>query len=132
MNIQQHTYPLPVSENLLKILEQEIQKSDVSGNYLTIVKFRDPGYSPDTGGFHPVEVMLSATGEIQYITDFSYVGYPAELVKEIDFDFSTGVTQCYDHEYPICQNQTLFVLWQTNFCCYYDMGIYNISVTEVK
>ncbi|NDY74252.1 hypothetical protein DO021_20490 [Desulfobacter hydrogenophilus] len=132
MNIQQHTYPLPVSESLLNILEQEIQKSDVSGNHPTIVNFRDPKYSPETGGFHPVEVMVSATGEILYITDFAYVGYPAELAKDIDFDFSMGVTQCYGQEYSICQNQTLFNIWQENFCCYYDMGIYKISVTEVK
>jgi hypothetical protein len=76
--------------------------------------------------------MVSATGEIQYITDFSYVGYPAELVKDIDFDFSMGVTQCYGREYPISQNHSLFALWQTNFCCYYHMGTYTVTVTEEK
>lgn len=37
-----------------------------------IVSFKDPNYSPTTGGFHQVEIMIGSSGDIQYINDYAY------------------------------------------------------------
>lgn len=131
MNIQKNGYALPVGSDLIDILTKEIQASGKNSNEALYVTFRDPNYSSETGGFHPVEVMVSSSGVIQYITDFSYVGYPPELVKELDFDFSCGVLQHMGREFPIGDNHSFFCLWQCNFCAYHTMGVYTVEVKEV-
>jgi len=131
MKIQKNGYALPVGSELIEILSKEIQASGKNGNEALYINFRDPDYSPESGGFHPVEIMVSGAGIIQYITDFAYVGYPPELVKEIDFDFSYGVFQHMGRDFPIGNNHSFFCLWQSNFCAYYNMGVFNVTVKEV-
>ncbi len=132
MDIKNQGYPLPISKELIEILTKGIRVSGNTGNKAVILNFRDTGYSPDTGGFHPVEVMVAEDGSIQYITDFAYVGYPPELAKELDFDFSLGLFQHMGKEFPIGYNHSLFCLWQVNFCSYYDMGVYTVRVEALS
>lgn len=132
MEIQKNGYALPVSNEFTDILSKEIQTSGHTENKALYINFRDSGYSPDTGGFHPVEVMISEDGIIQYITDFTYAGYPPELVKELDFDFSLGIFQHLGQEFPIGYNHSLFCLWQQNFCSYYNMGVFTVRVEAVN
>jgi hypothetical protein len=129
MKLQNNGYPLPISKEFIQILE-DLSKTSGKDEALHI-NFRDITYSPKNGGFHPVEVMISENGVIQYITDFAYTGYPAELVKEIDFDFSAGVLQHFGNKYHIGYSHTLFNIWQLNFCSYYNMGVYTVTVKEV-
>jgi hypothetical protein len=87
------------------------------------INFRDPNYSADNGGYHPVEIRLENEGDgwrFCYITDFSYVGsgYCAELVKDLDFDFDAGVFQNLFGTYPIDQAIEMFQIWETNFVYY--------------
>ncbi len=131
MEIQKNGYALPVGSDFIDILTKEIQSSGKNGNEALCVNFRDPGYSPENGGFHPVEVMVSGAGIIQYITDFTYVGYPPELVKELDFDFSYNIFQHMGRKFPIGNNHSLFCLWQCNFCAYYSMGAFTVAVEAV-
>lgn len=131
MKIQKNGYALPVGSDLIEILTKEIQASGKNGNGGLYINFRDPKYSPEAGGFHPVEVMVSGAGIIQYITDFAYVGYPPELVKELDFDFSMGIFQHMGREFPIGDNHSFFCLWQCNFCAYYSMGAFSVTVEAV-
>ena len=131
MKIQKNGYALPVGSDLIDILTKEIQASGNNGNEALYVTFKDPKYSPETGGFHPVEVMVSGAGIIQYITDFAYIGYPPELVKELDFDFSVGIFQHMGQEFPIGNNPSLFCLWQCNFCAYHSMGAFTVAVEAV-
>lgn len=131
MKIQDKGYVLPVSKELVKVLNRAIENSGNNGNEALYLNFRDPTYSPENGGFHPVEIMVSEDGKIQYITDFAYVGYPAELVKEIDFDFAAGVLQHFGEERFIGHSHTFFNLWQFNFCTYFKMDVYDITVKEV-
>ena len=90
-------------------------------------------YSAEHGGYHPVEIAINSAGEIQYITDFAYVGdgYFAELAKEIDFDFSLGIFQHFGRDYPIRQGAELFQIWQENFCSYYDSGVFQVTVQSL-
>ncbi len=130
MNIHTDGYPLPVSKRLVEILQQAIEKADLASSPTVIVNFRDPTYGAETGGFHPVEVMITE-GRIQYVTDFAYVGAGpwAELDKDLDFDFAQGVFQQQGRVYPIHQGLGLFRLWQQNFCEYWAMGVFEVSVT---
>jgi len=87
------------------------------------INFRDPNYSADNGGYHPVEIRLENDNDgwrFCYITDFCYVGsgYMAELAKELDFDFEAGVFQNLFGAYPIEQAIEMFQIWETNFVYY--------------
>ncbi|MCP4125398.1 MAG: DUF2787 domain-containing protein [Bacteroidetes bacterium] len=95
--------------------------------------FRDPTYSPETGGFHPVEISVNSKGILQYVTDFAYFGSPpmAELEKELDFDFSMNVFQQFGQNYDLIDGQGLFRLYTQNFCAYHEMGVYEVSVTSL-
>jgi len=87
------------------------------------INFRDPNYSVDDGGYHPVEIRLENEGDgwrFCYITDFCYVGsgYMAELAKDLDFDFDVGVFRNLFGTYPIEQAIEMFQIWETNFVYY--------------
>lgn len=106
------------------------------------INFRDPNYSAERGGFHPVEVRLEKEvneehgdqWRICYITDFSFVGvgYMAELTKELDFDFDNGIFQHLMGVTPIEQAREIYQVWEQNFLAY-SLGIkaYQVNVTSV-
>ncbi len=124
-------YTLPVNSKLIIILSHELEKSDVIPFNDTVINFRDPDYSPINGGFHPVEILIDSKGIIQYITDFAYYGSGdmAELDKDIDFDFSSGIFQYMGGIYPIEQGLELFEVCQQNFCAYYEMGVFEVEIS---
>lgn len=95
-----------------------------------IIHFRDPDFSAESGGYHPVEIALSEVGHVQYISNFAYVGvgYQAELVKELDFNFACGLFLHRGREYPISLCAELFTIWQSNFCAYYLFKVFNVTV----
>jgi len=129
-NQQQNTQSLKLSKDLINIIEQQIENKKASDGYLTL-SFRDPTYSAETGGYHPVEILINADGQVQYITDFSFVGQGgyAELVKELDFDFSLNIFQQMGRDYPLEQGAGLFKIFQSNFCSYYESGVYEVEVS---
>lgn len=131
MNIQQQGYALPISDELIQIIQEEVAKSAERVDEGFIMNFRDPDYSPETGGYHPVEISINEQGKFLYITDFAYfgVGYFAELDKEIDFDFHIGLMQHMGCEFPLEQGRELFLIWQDNFCHYYRAGVFQVSIT---
>jgi len=130
MNIQHNGYPVNISQQLVAIISKELGKSEVDISEGFIINFRDPDYSAESGGYHPVEICVDAKGRIQYITDFAYYGQGAyaELDKELDFDFGYGVFQQMGREYPIKQGAALFRIWQSNFCSYYRSQVFEVSV----
>lgn len=133
MIIQHSGYPVAISEQLVAIISDELEKSAVDTSAGFIINFRDPDYSADSGGYHPVEISVDAEGRIQYITDFAYVGqsYYAELDKELDFDFGYGVFQQNGREYPIQRGVSLFEIWQNNFCGYYQRHVYEVTIQSL-
>ena len=125
----QTTTTLPLLPTLVRLLETELdQVVTVSGEGL-ILNFRDPQYSAESGGFHPVEMALDASGRLLYITDFAYVGAGpyAELCKELDFDFSCGVFQHRGRDYPLEEGAELFSIWQGNFCESVSWGVFKAT-----
>lgn len=128
---------LPVCQALQAILCQEAALTDIDPArcaQLTF-NFRNPGYSAEQGGVHPVEIRLirGLNGwQFDYVTDFSYqgLGQDAELCKELDFNF-------LDDEYTLqgwgslqlAEACELFALWQTNFISYYRMACFTATVS---
>lgn len=131
MKINSNNCPYPVGRALIRILEKEISKTIIPDGVAVTLNFRDPDYSAERGGFHPVEIRLDADGSISYITDFSIVGPPpySELAKEIDFDFGQKVFQHFDRTCPIEAGAELWRIWCSNFCSYYQMEIFEVTVT---
>ena len=130
MKINTENLPYTISPKLINLLEQFTRdKGDVG----ITVNFRDPTYSAKFGGYHPVEIRISAKGEIEYITDFAYVGMgqDAELVKEIDFDFSGGVFgHVYMPDKPITDGYHLFNIWEMNFLSYVEMDVFTVTISH--
>ena len=129
--------PFTISKKLLDILTTEIQKTGNAPEQPDhfILSFRDENYSAETGGYHPVEihiVEMQGLWQFDYITDFTYVGcgQDAELVKEIDFDFTTGIGfQLYTGDDDLKFFAELYKLWESNFIDYFESGVFK---TEVK
>lgn len=117
------------SKKFLAILNETVSRQgyDFSSGDI-FINFKNRDYSPQKGGYHPVEIMIS-DGKIQYITDYCYFGPYDELVKELDFDFSYGLFQQLGfgqaREYPINEGKELFKLWERNFCHYFRLGVYD-------
>ena len=127
ISVQSSGYSLPINPKLLQILTQELEQSSIIPFNDIIINFRDHEYSPENGGFHPVEFLINKSGAIEYITDFSYFGLGdmAELDKEIDFVLSSGIFQHMGRVFPIEQGFELFEMWQQNFIAYYEMGAFD-------
>ncbi|MEZ9765851.1 DUF2787 family protein [Vibrio splendidus] len=129
---------LPVSVDLQDTLSRVISES---GKWTPMIQsvvfsFRQKSYSPESGGYHPVEVRITRLNDqwvFDYITDFSYCGLMPELEKEIDFDFGHGVAYIrYMGEVSITESSVaeFYSMWETNFLSYIGMGCFDeIKVT---
>ena len=130
-------FALPVAQALLILLNQEVAKTELNIERLTQLtfNFRNPGYSAEQGGVHPVEIRLVRGLDdwlFDYVTDFSYqgLGQDAELCKEIDFNLS-----CDEHylqswgPLPGVEARELFSLWQSNFIAYGKLGYFTVTVS---
>ena len=130
---------LPVSVDLQDALNRVTSES---GKWTPMIQsmvfnFRDTTYSVEDGGWHPVEVRLVRLYDqwiFDYITDFAYCGGPyPELVKEVDFNFSSGMVGfSYVPELPITSSEVMefYSMWESNFLSYVEMGAFDeIKVT---
>jgi len=127
---------LPVTRMLVaKLMALLADKPPATSQTGVTLNFHDPDYSPESGGFHPVEIRIepsttNSDWHICYITDFAYFGrhYP-ELEKEIDFNFSTGIGyQAYVGDHPLNHFSGLYRLWEANFRSYLTDNLYQITI----
>ena len=132
MHVIRDGYAIALQAQFVEILDAVIAANPVDAEGGVCLNFRDPHYSPERGGYHPVEVAIAGAGTLLYVTDFCYVGEApfAELVKELDFDCSLGLFQTRGREFPLAQGDGLFQLWQRNFCDYYRGGVYVVEVSR--
>ncbi|UNP87535.1 DUF2787 domain-containing protein [Aeromonas encheleia] len=134
---QREGFALPVTQALLDLLCQEAAKTSLDTERLTQLtfNFRNPGYSAEQGGVHPVEIRLIRGLDgwlFDYVTDFSYqgLGQDAELCKELDFNF-------LDHEHfllgwgplRLTEAHELFAMWQSNFMAYHRLESFTVTVS---
>ena len=124
---------LPVSVDLQDTLNRVINESGKWTPMIqsVVINFREKSYSPENGGYHPVEIRISRLNDqwvFDYITDFSYCGLMPELEKEIDFDFGHGVAYIrYMGEVPIIESSVaeFYSMWETNFLSYIGMDCFD-------
>ncbi|HCS81014.1 MAG TPA: hypothetical protein DIV42_07600 [Alteromonas macleodii] len=135
MHIHYEGLALPVSKRFAKALVDLLVQHSVSQTSVTI-NFRDPNYSAENGGFHPVEIRLEKRNNAWhfcYVTDFAYIGNVpyAELAKDLDFDFDAGVFQNLFGVFPIEQATDMYQIWEGNFLHYWlELDVFSISVSE--
>lgn len=129
MHIRTEKLPWALDPRLIKILQDELTKAPAIDDGV-ILNFRDPDFTPEAGGFHPVEFAFRKDGTLLYATDFCYVGQPphCDLAKELDFDFSLGLFQHFGHEFPVEEGREVFQLFQSNFIAYHAMNAYQTSI----
>lgn len=133
--IHQDGYILPVSQALIELLFKEMgERPSIKSKLLAVsIIFRDIHYSPDRGGYHPVEIRLNFNNDqfsFDYITDLAYMGhvYP-ELEKQIDFSWSQQYVFCAGvGDLSHAEGCELFELWQSNFINYWKMGVYTPQI----
>ncbi|EWH09030.1 hypothetical protein DS2_14689 [Catenovulum agarivorans DS-2] len=97
------------------------------------LNFRDPNYSAEQGGYHPLEVRLEkrASGwKFIYITDFCYLDfYQPELVKEVDICFASKTVRVMDraiNDFFAGQYIRDFI---RNFLSYHQLGVFEVEVS---
>ena len=129
-------FALPVTPALLALLSQEAERTDLDLGRCTQLtfNFRNPGYSAEQGGVHPVEIRLVRGLDdwlFDYVTDFSYqgLGHDAELCKEIDFNFLDGEhTMLGWGPLRLAEARELFDIWQSNFIAYCRLECFSVTV----
>ncbi len=133
-------YPVPVSDSLrqllINLITPELEKLNIVNLPGAVtLNFRDPDYTAERGGYHPVEISVEIKdreGRISYITDFCYVsqGWCAELAKSLDFDFGGGEFGSLGFSYvPITEADEIYTVWEENFLTYHRMGVFNVTAT---
>ncbi|MBV7315422.1 DUF2787 domain-containing protein [Shewanella sp. NIFS-20-20] len=115
-----------------QLLEQQLQSLTPKEANVITLNFRDPDYSAESGGYHPVEVRLEKQQDywrLVYVTDLAYHGHPyPELVKDIDICFnSKQVYSVFSGWISQQEGQELIDLFSHNFVAYHQMGAYQIS-----
>ncbi len=128
MKIRTDRLPWKLDLKLVTILEQDLTRSGIIDD-VTII-YRDGDYTPEGGGFHPVEFSFRRDGTLLYATDFCYVGCPpmCDLCKCLDFDFSLATFRNFDMEHPINEGREVFQLFQSNFIAYHGINAYTATV----
>ena len=138
LKINQQACALKIISAFADILDAELSKAaiglnpDCAFSSGAVINFRDPDYSFESGGFHPVEVYIDGLGVLQYVTDFSLVGKPpfVELAKELDFSFELNLFGHMGIDFPIAKGEELFEIFQKNFVSYYQMDVFKVEVSE--
>jgi hypothetical protein len=125
------TPAMPAS--LYGVLAKELKSTNPGDANAITLHFRDPDYSAEAGGYHPVEILLEKQSDywrMVYMTDFAFHGHPfPELVKDIDICFNSN--QVYSSISGwLCQNEgkELVDLFTENFISYHTMDAYKVQV----
>lgn len=134
--LHQPTLDLPLSGEFIALITTHL--AALPGTCQSVVlNFRDPEYSAENGGWHPVEIRLirseqPAIWQLDYLTDFSWQGraWP-ELAKEFDISWSQRYAwHCFAGNLLLNHELSAFwTPWQDNFVAYCAMNVFTVTVT---
>lgn len=136
LSFDKEKLPLPVSDELLAMLCHEAEQASVCLESLTVMtlRFEDPGYSPERGGFHPVHIRLEQGLNgwlVDSVTDFCFQGAGSSLHKELDFNLLDGEYFMLGWGWlQLREACDVFSLWQRNFLFYYLMHCFNVAIDD--
>ncbi|MFV7360741.1 DUF2787 family protein [Citrobacter portucalensis] len=134
--LHQPTLDLPLSGEFIALITTHLAPLPDTCQGV-VLNFRDPEYSAENGGWHPVEIRLIRSEQpeiwqLEYLTDFSWQGrtWP-ELAKEFDISWSQRYVWHYlIGELPLNHELSEFwTLWQGNFVAYCAMDVFTITVS---
>lgn len=141
MNIEFSRCCISISPELYHYISSLVKRESITPDTTQItVNLRDTSYSVSAGGYHPVEFSFQKnesndTWSLRYITDYCYYGSPyAELVKEVDFDFSAGTLYLLNAPSMFIKRSTVrgfYRKWESNFLAYIALGAFNQIVLSV-
>ena len=133
LEINPQTRITMLDSEFVQVINSVIRSTDATNDDGATINFRDPDYCLEKGGFHPVELSLSPSGDLLYLTDFSYVGIPpyTELEKELDWDFSQGRFHQFGCDYDLECGRGLLNLYLMNFTAYHKSGCFEVEVTAI-
>ena len=133
LEINPQTRITMLTPEFVQVINSVIRSADAPNGDGAIVNFRDPDYSAENGGFHPVELSLSPSGDLLYLTDFAYFGMPpfAELGIELDWNFERDSFRQFDCFYDLECGRGLLGLYTKNFVAYHKGGVYEVEVTAL-
>lgn len=124
---------LPISKKLINLLDMHLSNRETKPSHTGFTfNFRDTSYSPDKGGYHPVEIGIGSYDgilKIDYITDFSFCAGPfPEIAIEFDFNCQENMLfSSYQKPIPLNDPEVLdfYQLWETNFISYVEMKCFD-------
>ncbi len=130
LEINPFTKITTLDPEFVQVINSVIRSADAPNDNGVILNFRDPTYSAENGGFHSVELSLSPSGDLLYLTDFAYFGMPpmAELGIELDWNFEQDSFRQFDSYYHLECGRGLLGLYTKNFVAYYKGGCYETEV----
>lgn len=135
-SLQQSAFQLPLSRAFIHLMMTHLSSVPSKADN-AILHFRDPHYSAESGGWHPIEIRVYRTSHdagwsLDYLTDFSWQGsaWP-ELAKEFDVCWSQGyVWHClFGDLLDNRERRDFWTLWQNNFVHYCQMDVFTVSMT---
>ena len=132
LEINPQTKITMLDPEFVQVINSAIQSADTPDGEGVIINFRDPSYSAEKKGFHPVEASFDANGDILYLTDFAYFGVPpfVELGIELDWNFEMNSFRQFDCWYELQCGRGLLGLYLANFTAYYNSGVYQVEVSS--
>jgi hypothetical protein len=119
--------------DFVSVVNDLLKDTSLNGSGIVAVNFRDPSYSAENGGYHPVEIHVDSSGVLLCLTDFAYFGAPpmVELGIELDWNFEQDSFRQYDSFYDLEAGRGLLNLYTKNFTAYYRSGVYEVEVTTL-
>ena len=122
-----------LNPDFVTIMNNQLKDTSLDASKVIALNFRDPSYSAENGGYHPVEIHFDSKGNILCVTDFSLVGIPpfVELGIELDWNFEQDSFRQFDSMYDLVCGRGLLGLYLANFTTYYKSGVYEVEVTAL-
>jgi hypothetical protein len=115
------------------LLNEQMKDTSLDGSGVVVLNFRDPTYSAESGGYHPVEIHVNSKGDILCITAFAYFGAPpfVELGIELDWSFEHNSFRQFDSFHDLECGRALLGIYLANFAAYHRSGVYQVEITEL-
>jgi hypothetical protein len=133
MKMRPQTKITMLDPDFVSVVNDLLKDTSLNGSGIVALNFRDPKYSAEHGGYHPVEIHVDSKGDVLCISDFSFAGIPpfVELGIELDWSFEHDYFRQFDSMYDLECGRGLLGLYLANFTAYYNSGVYEVEVTTL-
>lgn len=133
--IMKQDLPLLVSTELLTLCQHHIDINNVSPISDVYIYFSDPRFTPEKGGYLPVDFDFDKEGYLNGIIVYQYVYSHADpipdLIERFNLNFDWGCLAFRGQTRSLEYISVEFLIWQTRFLRSVKRGVYDITVAEV-